>query len=97
MVNKIGRRTVRPERLMALNGMGQEASEWDTLTRVRAQEDPKLYNKRSVLSPAQEWLLSSEPFEPFLKYEPIRKKNLEIIRAALDGDLANGAERLKDL
>lgn len=97
MVNKIGRRTVRPERLMALNGMGQEASEWDTLSRVRAQEDPKLHNKRSVLSPAQEWLLSSEPFEPFLKYEPIRKKNLEIIRAALDGDLANGAERLKDL
>jgi len=100
MVNKIGRRTVRPERLMALSGLGQEAREWEALSeqlRKLPQAEHKRPQHSHQLTPAQEWLLADEPFLPFQKYEPLRSKNLHIIRAALDGDRASGAERLKEL
>ncbi|OAV88972.1 hypothetical protein PTTG_12213 [Puccinia triticina 1-1 BBBD Race 1] len=100
MVNKVGRRTVRPERLMGLSGLGLEASQWVTLARLRLRDDgthhPTSSNSYN-LNPAQEWLVSPEPFEPFQKYESLRLKNLEIIRTGLDGDLKTGAERLKEL
>ncbi|KAA1106176.1 hypothetical protein PGT21_030287 [Puccinia graminis f. sp. tritici] len=103
MVNKIGRRTVRPEKLMALSGLGMDPSEWETLSRLRirtpdpATHHPAPPSNTSHLNPAQEWLVSSDPFEPFQKYEALRTRNLEIIRAGLDGDLKIGAERLKEL
>jgi hypothetical protein len=98
MVNKIGRRTVRPEKLMGLSGLGMEPSEWESLSRLRTpSHHPAPSSNTSHLNPAQEWLVSSDPFEPFQKYESLRIKNLEIIRAGLDGDLKGGAERLKEL
>ncbi|KAI9601008.1 hypothetical protein H4Q26_000805 [Puccinia striiformis f. sp. tritici PST-130] len=100
MVNKIGRRTVRPEKLMALSGLGQEPKEWEQISQLRQVQVDKSSSttqSSSKLDPAQQWLVSPEPLDSFLKFEDRRVHNLEIIRAALDGDLKIGAERLKDL
>ncbi|MBW0535898.1 hypothetical protein O181_075613 [Austropuccinia psidii MF-1] len=92
-VNKIGRRTVCPSKLLAICGFGKDPSHWKHINYLRRQP----CNKKSKLRPSQEWLLNGTTDNFLSEFEPIRKQNLEIIRCALDGDSINGAERLKEL
>lgn len=90
-VNKIGRRTVPPARLFAAAGFGPDDSNWNHICNLRQERKP-IGQKLSV---SQEWLLNGEPFEGMNRFEEQRKKNLQIVRNALDGN--SGVEALKDL
>lgn len=98
MVNKIGRRTVPPEKLMAISGLGQNEQQWQQICQLRRYNHHGDQRKsKNSLNASQDWLLNGESMNLFQEYEPTRRRNLEIIRSALDGDPTTGAERLKEL
>lgn len=102
-VNKIGRRTVHPCKLFALCGFGGgDRSNWDYVSKIRLERPlPKSscthHSKKGGMTRSQEWLVGGEDMDIMDQYEDQRKRNLDIIRAALDGDSIVGVERLREL